>query len=97
MERRGEKLKVCSCLSLTYISCQYFQNFAHQEDINNWYLTATHYAKCYAISGQNKKLKLKYLINKTLERKNTKELILQFQTFFHITQQIFLFHKHFNN
>ena len=39
------------------------------EDINNWHSTATHYAKCYVISGQNKKFKLKYLINKTLERK----------------------------
>ena len=35
-------------------------------------------AKCDAISGQNKKLKLKYLINKTLERKSTKELVLKF-------------------
>ena len=37
-----------------------------------------HFAKCDVISGQNKKFKLKYLINKTLQRKNTKELVLQF-------------------
>ena len=37
-----------------------------------------HYAKCDVISGQNKKFKLKYLIHKTLERKTTKELVLQF-------------------
>ena len=37
-----------------------------------------HYAKCDAISRQNKKFKLKYLINKTLQRKSTKELVLQF-------------------
>ena len=36
------------------------------------------YAKCDVISGQNKKFKLKYLVNKTLERKSTKELVLQF-------------------
>ena len=36
--------------------------------------------KCYYyinIIIQNKKFKLKYLINKTLERKTTKELVLQ--------------------
>ena len=33
-------------------------------------------------SGQNKKFKLKYLINKTLERKTTNELVLQFKRFF---------------
>ena len=48
------------------------------EDINNWYSTATHFAKCDVISKQNKKFKLKYLSNKTLERKITKELALQF-------------------
>ena len=36
-----------------------------------------HYAKCDVISGQNKKFKLKYLINKTLQRKSTKGLVLQ--------------------
>ena len=36
------------------------------------------YAKCDVISRQNKKFKLKYVINKTLERKSTKELVLQF-------------------
>ena len=38
----------------------------------------SHYARCDVISGQNKKFKLKYLINKTLEHKSTKELVLQF-------------------
>ena len=36
------------------------------------------YAKCDVISGQDKKFKLKYLVNKTLERKSTIELVLQF-------------------
>ena len=36
------------------------------------------YAKCDVISRQNKKFKLKYLINKTLQRKSVKELVLQF-------------------
>ena len=31
-----------------------------------------HYAKCDVIRRQNKKFKLKYLINKTLQRKSTK-------------------------
>ena len=34
-----------------------------------------HYAKCDVISRQNKKFKLKYLINKTLQRKSIKELV----------------------
>ena len=37
-----------------------------------------YYAKCDVISRQNKKFKLKYLINKTLQRKSTKEFVLQF-------------------
>ena len=37
-----------------------------------------HYAKCDVISRQNKKFKLKYLVDKTLERKSIKELVLQF-------------------
>ena len=37
-----------------------------------------HYAKCDVICGQNKKFKLKYLVNKMLERKSTNELVLQF-------------------
>ena len=37
-----------------------------------------HYAKYDVISRQNKKFKLKYLINKTLQRKSTKELLVQF-------------------
>ena len=37
-----------------------------------------HYAKCDVISGQDKKFKLKYLVNQTLERKDTRELVLQF-------------------
>ena len=40
-------------------------NFLTQ-DIDNWYSTLTHYAKYDLISGQNKKFKLKYLINKAL-------------------------------
>ena len=36
------------------------------------------YAKCDVISGQNKKFKLKYLMNKTLQPKSTKELVLRF-------------------
>ena len=40
--------------------------------------------KCDVISGQNKKFKLKYLVNKTLEGKSTEELVLQFQKFFHM-------------
>ena len=36
------------------------------------------YEKCDVISRQNKRFKLKYLINKTLQRKSTKELVLQF-------------------
>ena len=42
---------------------------------NNWYLTTTHYANFDVISGQNKKFKLKYLINKALKRKSIKELV----------------------
>ena len=37
-----------------------------------------HYAKCDVTCRQNKKFKLKYFINKTLERKSIKELVLQF-------------------
>ena len=48
------------------------------EDIDNWYSTATHYAKGDIIRRQNKKFKLKYLINETLQRKSLKELVLQF-------------------
>ena len=48
------------------------------EDIDNWYSTATHYAKYDIISRQNKKFKLKYLINKMLQRKSIEELVLQF-------------------
>ena len=42
------------------------------------YFLMPHYAKCDVISGQNTKFKLKYLVNKTLERKSTKELVLQY-------------------
>ena len=42
------------------------------------YFLMPHHAKCDVISRQNKKSKLKYLINKALERKSTKELVLQF-------------------
>ena len=48
------------------------------EDMNNWYSTATDHAKCDVISRLNKKFKLKYLINKMLERKTTKELAMLF-------------------
>ena len=37
-----------------------------------------HYAKCDVISGENKQFKLKYVILKTLQRKNKKELVLHF-------------------
>ena len=37
-----------------------------------------HYAKCDVISGENEQFKLKYLINKTLQRKSKKEFVLQF-------------------
>ena len=68
----------CLCLSLVYIYIiSILQDFAHFEDIDNWYSTATRYAKCDVISRQNKKFKLKYLINKTLQRKSIKELVLQ--------------------
>ena len=59
---------VCLRLSLTY-------RILLIEEIKNWYSTATHYAKCDVISGQNKKFKLKYLINKTLDRKSTRTCI----------------------
>ena len=36
------------------------------------------YAKCDVISRQNEEFKLKYLNNKTLQRKRIKELVLQF-------------------
>ena len=42
------------------------------------YFLMPHYEKCDAVSRQDKKFKLKYLINKTLQRKSTKELVLQF-------------------
>ena len=42
------------------------------------YFLMPHYAKCDVISRQNKKFKLKSLINKTLQRKSIKELVLQF-------------------
>ena len=42
------------------------------------YFLISHYAKCDAISGQKKQFKLKYIINKMLERKSTKELAWQF-------------------
>ena len=42
------------------------------------YFLIPHYAKCDVISRQNKKFKLKYLVNKMFERKTTKELVLQF-------------------
>ena len=68
---------VYSCLSLIYIHFN-ITGILLIADINNWYSTATHNAKCDVISGQNKKFKLKYLINKTLQRKRIKELVLQF-------------------
>ena len=48
------------------------------QDINNWYLTTNHYANFDVISGQNKKIRLNYLVNKALQRRSTKELVLQF-------------------
>ena len=32
-----------------------------------------HFAKCDVISGENKQFELKYIINKTLQRKNKKK------------------------
>ena len=42
------------------------------------YFMMTQYANCDAMSGQDRKFKLKYLINKALERRRIKELVLQF-------------------
>ena len=42
------------------------------------YFLRPHYAKCDVTSGQDRKFKLKYLINKTLVRKSTKQLVLHF-------------------
>ena len=39
------------------------------------YFLMPHYEKCDVISRQDKKFELKYLINKTLQRKSTKELV----------------------
>ena len=36
------------------------------------------HAKCNVISEQNENFKLEYLVNKTLERKSTKDLVLRF-------------------
>ena len=44
------------------------------------------YAKCDEISRQNKKFKLKYLINKMLQRKSVLQLVLQFKILFHTMQ-----------
>ena len=38
-----------------------------------------HYAKCDVISRENKQFKLKYVINKTLQRKNRKNLYYIFK------------------
>ena len=45
------------------------------EDKSNWYSTPTHHAKCDVISGQKKKFKLKYFINKMLECKTTRKIL----------------------
>ena len=45
-----------------------------------------HYAKCDLISRKNKRFKVKYLINKTLQPKSIKELVLQFEMLFQIMQ-----------
>ena len=42
----------------------------------------SHYAKCEVISRQNEKFKMEYLVNKALECKSTKELVLQFLSSF---------------
>ena len=49
-----------------------------------------HYAKCDVISRQNKKFKLKYLINKTLQRKSTKTCITVLNTLSHHAIKIFV-------
>ena len=77
MKRRDEELMVCSCLPLPIHHVNISEILLIQ-NINNWYSTATHYAKCDVISRQNKKFKLKYLTNKTLERKTIKVLVMQF-------------------
>ena len=43
------------------------------------YFMMPHYAKCDVISRENNRFKLKYLINKTLQRKSKKELVLYFK------------------
>ena len=55
-----------------------FHAVSSQENNFIIYFLMPHYAKCDVISGQDKKLKLKYPVNKTLELKCTKELALQF-------------------
>ena len=62
MKRRSENLMVMFVLNL-----QIMPIFQFIEVISKWYSTAAHYAKCYIISG--------HIINKTLERKTTKELV----------------------
>ena len=48
------------------------------------------YAKCDVISRQNKKFKLKYRINKTLQRESIKELVLQFYPFTPFNKNFFV-------
>ena len=55
------------------------------------YFLMPHYAKSDAISEQDKKFKLKYLINKTLERKSTKQFVLQFKGSFTLRNKNFRF------
>ena len=42
------------------------------------YFLMPYYAKCDVISRENKQFKLKYFINKTLQRKSKKQLLLQY-------------------
>ena len=67
MKRRCEKINGMIMFVLNPYIMSVFKNF-----VINWFLTTTHYANFDVISGINKKFKLEYLINKTLESKSIK-------------------------
>ena len=53
--------------ALIYISCEYFKNLVPSEYRQLVLINSNSvYAKCHAISGQSKEIKLNYLINKAL-------------------------------
>ena len=61
------------------MSCQAgFQEFCSLGHRLLYSTTTIHYANCDVMNGKNKNFKLKYLINKALQRKGIKELVLQF-------------------